>query len=150
MLSSIFPRRLKDLMQFEGKTEYALTKNTGLSFHSVSDWVKGLHYPDAKALLILADYFKISVDYLLGLDDVFVSVEKNSPTIEKAQKSLIGRLRAYKERKGISHWRLAKYLKVGQSTEKRWFEQGAMPETAILIRISQLLEESLDDLLGRK
>ncbi|MBR2646940.1 MAG: helix-turn-helix transcriptional regulator [Clostridia bacterium] len=45
--------------------------------------------------------------------------------------------------------KLAERLEVGQCTLSRWFT-GSMPETAILIRIANLLDISLEELLGRE
>ena len=53
------------------------------------------------------------------------------------------------KRRGITFYKLAKSLEIGQTTLKRWFLKGSMPETTVLIRISKLLGESLDDLFGR-
>ena len=53
------------------------------------------------------------------------------------------------QRKGITYYKLAKSLGIGQTTLKRWFLNGSMPEITILIKISKLLDESLDDLFGR-
>ena len=34
---------------------------------TISNYEKGVHYPDVEKLVRLADYFNVSIDYLLGL-----------------------------------------------------------------------------------
>ena len=47
----------------------ALTSGMGMSKGNISNWRKG-GYPSAEVLMKLADYFDVSVDYLLGRTDV--------------------------------------------------------------------------------
>lgn len=48
---------------------YTLTQSLGLSNSAISDWKAGRAKPSADALLKIADYFDVSVDYLLGRTD---------------------------------------------------------------------------------
>lgn len=147
---SIFTERLNDLMALEGLTPYGLAKATGLPLKSVHNWTRGVFYPKAKALMVLLDYFKISADYLLGAEDVLREKISKVVTLEEAQKSVVGNLETYRRKEGIKYARLAKLLGVGQCTLARWFNEKAMPETTILVRIAKLLDISLDELLGRE
>ena len=149
-VSCAFSERLSDLLQLEGKTAYGLKKDTGLPLASIHKWLRGKYYPDLNAFFILADYFKISVDELLGLKETYgEKTEKKSPTKENAQKTLIAHLQNYLQTEKITKHKLATRLQVGQGTLTRWFAENAVPDTAVLIRISILLETPLDDLLGR-
>ncbi len=58
--------RLKEL-----RLEYGLSqaKETGLTQSSIFYWEKGLKIPTAQAVVILAKYFGVTTDYLLGLQD---------------------------------------------------------------------------------
>ena len=109
-----------------------------------------MFYPKAKALMVLLDYFKISADYLLGAEDVLREKISKVVTLEEAQKSVVEKLETYRRKEGIKYARLAKLLGVGQCTLARWFNEKAMPETTILVRIAKLLDISLDELLGRE
>ncbi len=151
MSSPIFAARLKDLLVFAIKTDSELAEETNLERKSIYNWLQGVTYPSAKSLLILADYFKVSIDYVLGLNDrEEEQVGKEGLSVEDSQKILVGYLNGYMQEKGIKKYRLAKQLGIGQGTLTRWFQEGAMPETAILIKISTLLGKSLDELFGRK
>lgn len=58
--------RLFDLMA-EGKvTQQQLAQATGISQGNISDWKNGRSSPKLDALTKIADYFEVSVDYLIG------------------------------------------------------------------------------------
>ena len=150
MSNAVFSERLKDFLQWEGLNENGLAKATGLSLKSVLNWVRGVYYPCPRALLVLASYMKVSTDYLLGLQDKFEEKITQPLAVEKAQTNVVNRLELYRQKQEIKYGRLAKLLGVGQCTLARWFNENAMPETTVLIRIARLLDVSLDELLGRE
>ena len=59
-------QRIFDLLQEQNVTQYTLSKAIGVSQGNISDWKSGRAAPKADALLKIADYFGVSVDYLLG------------------------------------------------------------------------------------
>ena len=77
------------------------------------------------------------------------AADSNANNLWAYKKRFIDKLSAYMRTNGITYYKLAKSLDIGQTTLKRWFLNGSMPETTILIRISKLLGERLDDLFGR-
>ena len=50
-------------------TSKKLSEATGISTGNISDWKSGRSKPTADALILVADYFDCSVDYLLGRTD---------------------------------------------------------------------------------
>lgn len=58
----IFAKLLKE----KGVTPYQVSKATGVAQSSLSDWKKGRSAPKVDKLQKIADYFGVSVDYLLG------------------------------------------------------------------------------------
>ena len=64
MFSEIFVQ----LLEKTGATAYKLSKDTGISQGMISNWRSGNRMPSAENLIALADYFGVSVDYLLGRD----------------------------------------------------------------------------------
>lgn len=54
------------LLQDRGISTYKVAKETGISNSTFSDWKNGRSKPKQDKLEILADYFGVSVDYLLG------------------------------------------------------------------------------------
>lgn len=57
-------RRERDLTQEE------VANHLGISFQAISKWERGDGYPDITMLPMLAGYFSVSVDSLLGMDEV--------------------------------------------------------------------------------
>lgn len=54
------------LLEERGITAYKVAKATGISTGSLTDWKKGRSAPKADKLQKIADYFGVTVDYLLG------------------------------------------------------------------------------------
>ncbi len=61
-------QRIEMLCQEHGITPAGLTKELGLSYGSISKW--GKVSPSIDKVIKVADYFNVSVDYLLGKTDV--------------------------------------------------------------------------------
>jgi transcriptional regulator with XRE-family HTH domain len=65
----LFSARLKELRMEKGLSLAQLEKETGLSQSALSYWEIGKRIPNANAVIILAKFFQVSTDYLLGLED---------------------------------------------------------------------------------
>lgn len=63
-------KRIKQLRESRGETQQKMAENLGVSQQTVAGWEKGQRNPSWETLSILADYFCVSVDYLLGRTDV--------------------------------------------------------------------------------
>ncbi len=62
--------KIQELAEQRGITLYKMAKDIGFSTSKVSAWkVKGT-LPTIAALIQIADYFNVSLDYLVGRDDV--------------------------------------------------------------------------------
>lgn len=64
-----FKDRLKELREEKGLSQSQLSKETGLSQAIISMWEDGLRMPNAQAIIVLAKYFEVTTDYLLGLNN---------------------------------------------------------------------------------
>ena len=62
-------RRLKELRDRRGISQLKLAMDLGLTQNSVSRYESGAREADYKTLIALADYFRVSVDYLLERTD---------------------------------------------------------------------------------
>ena len=61
--------RLKELRKKKGITQLKLAMDLGLNQNTVSRYETGEREADYKTLIMLADYFNVSVDYLLERTD---------------------------------------------------------------------------------
>lgn len=61
--------RIKELRLQMQLTQSELAKRTGLLQSSIAYWEIGKNVPDSNKIIILAEFFDVSTDYLLGLSD---------------------------------------------------------------------------------
>ena len=61
--------RLKELRQEKNLSQLALAKQIGASQKAIDFWEKGINEPKLTYIINLANYFGITIDYLLGLED---------------------------------------------------------------------------------
>lgn len=66
----MFGKRLKLLRTNLKLTQKQLGKNLNLSQRAISSYENGLRFPDEQILNLIANYFNVSVDYLLGRTDI--------------------------------------------------------------------------------
>ena len=66
---SKFAERLKSLRQEKGLTLEQLAKEINMSYAAISRWESKQRIPNIEALIVIAKYFNVSADYLLGLTD---------------------------------------------------------------------------------
>lgn len=60
--------RIKEIREKNGMTQAELAKKLGLTRSGVNAWEMGVSIPSAQYLIGLANLFKVSTDYLLGLE----------------------------------------------------------------------------------
>ncbi|MDE7182670.1 MAG: helix-turn-helix transcriptional regulator [Clostridia bacterium] len=68
-MKNLFAVRLSELLEMNNLSKRALAKNIGISAMSISDWTNGKVQPTAENIYIIAEYFDVSSDYLLGLKE---------------------------------------------------------------------------------
>ena len=62
--------RLKLLREEKGISQYKLAEHLNLSRGLLSNYEQGSREPDYDTLILLADYYEVSTDYLLGITNV--------------------------------------------------------------------------------
>lgn len=66
---STFSVRIKELRKASHLTQEDLGKIIGVSKYAILLYEKGKNCPEMKGLVGLADYFGVSIDYLVGRTD---------------------------------------------------------------------------------
>ena len=83
-MDNCFSNNFKELRKLQELTQEQIAEMLGITSQAVSKWECGTSYPDIEMLPIIANIFKVSTDYLLGVD--ITKQEKDiDETIEKAQ-----------------------------------------------------------------
>lgn len=88
----------EQLLQKYGVTAYKVSKATGVTQTSLSNWKSGRSTPSAKTLQKIADYFGVSIEYLMtGKEDIVeketILTSKDERDIAKDLDSLMNKLR---------------------------------------------------------
>ncbi|OBZ08898.1 transcriptional regulator [Bacillus sp. FJAT-27264] len=60
------------LLKKSGKTPYQVAKDTGVSTATLTNWKQGNYKPKTDKLKIIADYFGVTVDFFLQVDETVV------------------------------------------------------------------------------
>ena len=63
---SLFINRLKILIEQSGKMQKDICADIGIPKQKMSNWKMGITEPHLDDIIILADYFGVTTDYLLG------------------------------------------------------------------------------------
>lgn len=62
-------QHLKELMREENLSQTELAYKIGVAQNTISVWLSEKKLPSLQSLWVLADYFDVSVDYLMGRTD---------------------------------------------------------------------------------
>ena len=69
---SKFPKRLKALRQKKSVSQTELSKQLHYGYTAVANYEGGRNEPSFDVLIKIADYFGVTIDYLLGREDYSV------------------------------------------------------------------------------
>lgn len=99
--------------------------------------------PKPVVLIRIADYFNISIEYLLGRtrEHYFLKAEKETTFLERYQ--------ILKAEKNLTDYAIAQKLHITTSYTTNWKNKKYMPSIVNLIELSEIFKVSIDYLLGR-
>jgi len=72
---SKFQQRLQYLMEDYNISQVDLCRRTGVSTASMSRYLHYERFPDFDNLIRLAEFFSVSIDWLLGRDDHIIQID---------------------------------------------------------------------------
>lgn len=131
--------RIRDLRLNSGMKQVDLAKALSISQAALSGYETGKYEPDFETLKKFADYFSVSVDYLLGRDKPASSVV--APVNHFREQRLKHGFKTQKD--------LADILFVNQTAVSQWERGATTPSSQLLLRLSELYGVTTDYLLGR-
>lgn len=139
-----FPERLTELAieNLTNITEVSFELGCGES--TLSRYANGQSLPTLEMTVRLADYFGVTCDYLLGLDDE--SVAGNFNTCPPFGKRFEEVLKFF----NVSRYRLIKTTGIAESVMRYWAQGKTVPTTASVVKIAQALGCTVDFLIGRQ
>ncbi len=145
-LLSKFGERLKELIIENCLTVEKLSKELNYNVYNIHHWLSGkMNYmPSLANLVMLADYFKCSLAFLIGLED-----ENRLPNPKPAP-PFSSWFRPAVESKGFSLYGLYRAVNIGTTQFYKWINGVHEPNIDSLLRIAAVLDCSLDYLIGRE
>ena len=69
-ITQIFATRLKDLIKEKGLNNTTFAAASGLPRTTINGWTEGKSIPRADLLDVVADFFNVSIDFLLGREEL--------------------------------------------------------------------------------
>ncbi|MBR1763056.1 MAG: helix-turn-helix transcriptional regulator [Eubacterium sp.] len=84
-----FIKRLKALMAEKKVTKAEISKELHIGVNQIKYWEDKGNTPDGATLIKLADYFGVSVDYLLGKTDKKNKTVADERSLTEAEKEII-------------------------------------------------------------
>ena len=76
----------EQLLQKYGLSAYKVSKETGITQSTLSDWKRGRSTPKSDNMKKIADYFGVTIDYLMtGIEE---PPEKESPLTKRDEKEI--------------------------------------------------------------
>ena len=90
-----FSEILKELRTAKGLTQTDVAKGCKVSMQCISSLEMGTRNPTGATLAALADFFQVSIDYLVGRSDDLgaVMIQSGAPDLSAEEKELVRRFR---------------------------------------------------------
>lgn len=95
MPSEIY-ERFEKLKERKGVSSYAVSKGTGITTTTLTNWKKGKYTPKQDKLQLIADYFGVTLDYLVSGEekevsmpeqaDLWIAIRKDKKLLEALEK----------------------------------------------------------------
>ena len=139
-----FPKVLKELIvdNLANLTEVSEELECGES--TLSRYTSGRALPTLEMAVRLADYFSVTTDYLLGLEDYNSANEFNPrPPFGKRFEEVLKYFR-------ISRYKLTQMTGIAESVMRYWIQGKTEPSIISVAKIASALGCTVDFLIGRQ
>ena len=142
-ISLPFQKRFNSILESSDYSRTEIAKLVPLSQSTLSNALTYGIVPSTKTLIKIADFFEVSINLLLGKNDVndFIKSAK-CPTFQQRFEEL-----CYE--KNVTHYKVAGDCCFDKSNISRWMSKGFLPELEILELLCEYFNVSPDYILGR-
>ena len=142
-ISLSFQKRFKEILDESDHKRSELVKLIPISQSTLSNALTYGIIPSTKTLIKIADFFDISLSFLLGKTDNEDFYKLSSPA------SFLSRFETLCSEKEVTHYKVANDCLFDKSNISRWISKGFLPELEILELLCDYFNVSFDYLLGR-
>ena len=137
--------RLKELREKRGIQQKYLSNVLQIAPNTLSQYENNKREPDYKTLKKIADYFEVSVDYILGNTDI-----EESQSYASNENIIFGqRLKQLRKSHNLTQLEFAKIFNIANGTIGNWESGNREPDFNTLNRIADFFNVSTDYLLGK-
>ena len=143
--------QLSRLRKQKGLKQGELANFLGVAQSTLSGWENGKFEIDDKNKIKLADFFGVSVDYLLGRETSSARLWAGNDTYAPRKEVSIlfsYNLKALRKRVGLTQVELARKLHVANGTIAMWETGKREPNFETIQKIAEIFDVSIDDLIG--
>lgn len=133
---------LKELRKKLNLTQQEISDKLGISRTSYTRYELGEREPDNTTLVKIANFFNVSVDYLLG------NVNGRDSSVDDRPSSFGDNLKKIRNLKKLSQAELSQLLNVSQQTVGSWEVNRTTPTPEMIKKVAETLNVSSDMLLG--
>lgn len=131
-------KRLIELRTEKKISQRKLAKILNVTQPMVSGWEKGLYQIDNDTLKVLADFFNVTIDYLLCHDTEYCYKDGE----------IVNNLKFYRNKKEYTQKQVAGELKITPATYSRYESGILQPDPSTLLKLSHIYHVTIDELLG--
>ena len=142
-ISLSFQKRFNSILEESDYSRSEIAKLIPLSQSTLSNALTYGIIPSTKTLVKIADFFDISISFLLGKTDTEDFYKSSSPA------SFLSRFENLCSEKEVTHYKVAADCLFDKSNISRWISKGFLPELEILELLCDYFNVSFDYLLGR-
>jgi len=136
-----FAERLKMLRIEKSITQKAIAEYLGIQETSYQHYEYGKRTPNQETTIKLADYFNVSLDYLVGRSDVHMIANLTRTKFAE-------RLESLRIKKATTQREIAEYLDIHERTYQMYEHDKREPSHETTIKIANYFNVSTDYLLG--
>ncbi len=122
----------------------SLANALGIAAPTITRYLKSERTPSVENLILLADYFNCSIDYLLGLE------EENSNLIFKPCPPFSQQLVYLTKYFKLTYYAFYHTVKISESTFFEWKNGTTVPTIDSIIKIAKHFDCRIDFVLGRE
>ena len=142
-ISLQFQKRFNSIIEESDYSRGEIAKLIPVSQSTLSNALTYGIVPSTKTLLKIADFFDVSINFLLGKTEIETFYKSLSPT------TFLTRFENLCAEKEVTHYKVASDCLFDKSNISRWISKGFLPELEILELLCDYFSVSPDYLLGR-
>ena len=139
-----FPESLKELIADNLTNLTEVSDELGCGEPTLSRYTSGKALPTLEMTVRLADYFSVTCDYLLGLNEENTASKfKHCPPFAKRFQEVLKYFH-------ISRYRLIQMTGIAETVMRYWVQGKTEPTVPSVVKIAQALGCTVDFLIGRE